>query len=98
MRQSGVDDGKMMTAPRFAVVLSWSKRGEISQMSNPRTLRVRSTCLMSGQHDLKIKAERLRCADARGKRGGKHVRADGDICVVALVEVMVEAFKNRLKV
>ena len=39
---------KIMTAPRFAVVLSWSNRGEISQISNPRTLRVRSTCLMSG--------------------------------------------------
>ena len=50
------------------------------------------------QHDLGVKAERLRCADARGKRGGKHVRADGDVCVVALVEVLVEAFKNRLKI
>ena len=39
---------KIMTAPRLAVVLSWSNRGEISQISNPRTLRVRSTCLMSG--------------------------------------------------
>ena len=39
---------KFSTAPRLAVVLSWSNRGEISQISKPLTWRVLRLCLRSG--------------------------------------------------
>ena len=48
------------------------------------------------QHDLGVEAERLRRADARGKRGRENVRADGDVRVVALIEKLVHALKDGL--
>ena len=50
------------------------------------------------QHGLGVKPERLRRADARGKRGGKHVRADGDVRILALVEELVHALQNGFEV
>ena len=70
-------------------------RGDLADIE-PADLARAQHMLDERQHDLGVEAERLRRADARGKRGRENGRADGDVRVVALIEKLVHALKDGL--